>query len=65
MTYTSSAGHALIDRALYLPQSWTTDRDRCTAAGVPAEVGFATKPALAATLIERSRRAGTGGLDRR
>lgn len=54
MTYTSSVGHALIDRALYLPQSWTADRDRCTDAGVPAEVEFATKPALAATLIERA-----------
>jgi SRSO17 transposase len=45
-------GHALIDRELYLPRSWTADPDRCAAAGVPADVGFATKPALARMLIE-------------
>ncbi|MGV9792563.1 IS701 family transposase [Gordonia sp. NPDC003422] len=54
MTYTSSAGHALIDRALYLPRGWTDDRDRCTDARVPDDVDFATKPALAATLITRA-----------
>jgi len=47
LTYASAAGHAMIDRELYLPKSWTGDRDRCAAAGVPAEVEFATKPAPA------------------
>src|SRR5690349_25113515 len=27
LAYASPRGHALIDRELYLPQSWTTDRD--------------------------------------
>ncbi|WAL67696.1 IS701 family transposase [Amycolatopsis cynarae] len=58
LTYATTAGHALIDRALYLPKSWTGDRDRCAAAGVPAEVGFATKPALASTMISRALDAG-------
>jgi SRSO17 transposase len=40
-------GHALIDRALYLPRSWTQDRDWCAVAGVPDDIVFATKPALA------------------
>ena len=42
--YATMAGYALIDRELYLPQSWTGDRDRCRAAGVPDQVTFATKP---------------------
>ena len=29
LTYAARRGHALIDRALYLPQSWTDDPDRC------------------------------------
>jgi SRSO17 transposase len=58
VTYAARRGHALIDRALYLPRSWTDDPDRCAAAGVPAETGFATKPALATTLISRAVAAG-------
>ncbi len=54
----SDAGHAVIDRELYLPRSWTRDRDRCQAAGVPAQVGFATKPTLATTMICRALHAG-------
>jgi hypothetical protein len=44
LAYASPRGRALIDRELYLPRSWTGDRDRCAAAGVPDEVEFATKP---------------------
>src|SRR5207253_2472036 len=35
LAYAAPAGHALIDRELYLPRSWTADPDRCRAAGVP------------------------------
>ncbi|GAA2398296.1 hypothetical protein GCM10010378_45950 [Streptomyces viridochromogenes] len=59
LTYTSRHGHAGIDRALYLPKSWTGDRDRCEQAAVPDEVGFATKPQLAQQMIERALDAGT------
>ena len=55
--YASPAGHALIDRELYLPRSWTDDPARCQGAGVPAHVGFATKPQLAWRMIERAVRA--------
>jgi SRSO17 transposase len=36
---------------LYLPQSWTEDRARCQAAGIPEAVAFATKPQIALALI--------------
>jgi SRSO17 transposase len=58
LTYTTTAGHALIDRELYLPRSWTSDPDRCAAAGVPADTGFATKPELASRMIVRALDAG-------
>ncbi len=55
LTYAAPRGHALIDRALYLPKSWTDDPQRCTDAGIPnGQRGFATKPTLAATLIDRA-----------
>lgn len=44
-------GHALIDRSLYLPESWCKERERCREAGVPDEVAFATKPNLAMRMI--------------
>lgn len=52
--YASRHGHAFIDRALYLPKAWTNDSARMAAAHVPKETGFATKPALAASLIKRA-----------
>jgi SRSO17 transposase len=51
LSYASARGRALIDRRVYLPRSWTDDRERCAAAGVPASVGFATKPELALEMI--------------
>jgi SRSO17 transposase len=59
LAYASPAGHALIDRELYLPESWTGDRARCQAAGIPDEVEFATKPVLAQAMLERAIEAGT------
>jgi SRSO17 transposase len=51
-------GHSLLDRELYLPKSWTQDPARCREADVPASVGFATKPKLAARMLWRSLDAG-------
>ncbi|WP_214408329.1 IS701 family transposase [Pseudonocardia lacus] len=54
LAYASRAGHAIIDRELYLPRSWADDPDRREAAGVPDSVEFATKPALAAKMIDQA-----------
>ena len=51
---TPDGGRALIDRELYLPEKWVSDRDRCKAAGIGDSVGFATKPELARRMIERA-----------
>jgi SRSO17 transposase len=56
--YATTSGHALIDRELYLPASWTEHPDRCAGAGVPPTTGFATKPQLAARMIDRALEAG-------
>ncbi len=54
----SRHGHALIDRELYLPQSWADDRARRRAAGIPEEVEFTTKPRQAQAMISRAIAAG-------
>jgi hypothetical protein len=58
LAYAAPTGHALIDRALYLPQSWTERPDRCADAGIPAGTEFATKPALATAMITAALDAG-------
>ena len=58
LVYASQAGHACIDRELYVPRSWTADPDRCQAAGIPARHQFATKPALARSMLTRALDAG-------
>jgi SRSO17 transposase len=48
----------VIDRELYLPQGWIDAPDRRRAAGVPDQVGFATKPELAKAMVCRALDAG-------
>jgi len=52
--YAGRHGHALIDRALYLPEVWTNDPAWRRAAGVPAETAFATKPQLGRQMLARA-----------
>jgi len=54
LTYASRRGHALIGRALYLPEACAADEEHRELAGVPDEVMFATKPQLATTLLDRA-----------
>ena len=56
--YASRHGQALIDRALYLPESWAEDRERRQEAGVPEAVSFMTKPKLGRQMLERALGAG-------
>src|SRR5436305_10612567 len=56
--YASRRGHALIDRALYLPEGWAGDAARRARAGVPAGITFATKPKLGRAMLERALDAG-------
>jgi SRSO17 transposase len=58
LAYAAPGGVALVDRDLYLPKSWTDDRTRCRAAGVPDEVAFHTKPQLGQAMLERALAAG-------
>jgi SRSO17 transposase len=43
MGYVARREHAPVDLRLYLPEEWTKDRARCTAAGVPKTVRFHTR----------------------
>jgi SRSO17 transposase len=58
LAYAGVKGHTLIDRALYLPESWAGDAARREEAGVPTEVAFATKPKLGRAMLERAFAAG-------
>src|SRR5215210_5571224 len=56
--YATSRGHVGLDRALFAPQEWFTERARCRRAGIPDEVVHRPKPRLALEMIERALDAG-------
>ena len=58
LTYATGRGHALIGRALYLPEGCAADEEHRELAGVPEQVMFATKPELAGGLLDRARTLG-------
>lgn len=58
LVYASRRGYAAVDRKLYVPRSWTSDPDRCRAAGLGDNTKFATKPELAARMVTRCLDAG-------
>jgi SRSO17 transposase len=59
MAYASRHGHTLIDRRIYLPESWTGNPERREQAGIPTTVGFATRSQLANDMITAALGAGT------
>src|SRR3954449_6466095 len=56
VTLSVATGHASLPVAyrLYLPEAWAADPARRATAGVPEEVGFATKPEIALDQIRRA-----------
>ena len=49
------AGPGVVDKRLYLPESWTSDDARCQAAGVPEERGnYRSKTELALEMLEQA-----------
>ena len=51
----SPLGRALVDKGLYLPESWTKDPERCAAAGVPGDRReYRSKTELALEMLERA-----------
>ena len=51
----SPLGRALVDKWLYLPESWTSDDGRCAAAGVPEErPNYRSKTELALEMLGRA-----------
>ncbi len=51
LAYASPHGTAFLDRALYLPEDWTDDPERCVAACAPGGIGFAAKIRLAKSML--------------
>ena len=59
LAYVSPLGRALVDKRLYLPESWTSDKDRCEAAGVPEDrQGYRSKTELALEMVGRAQERG-------
>ncbi|MEU7990604.1 IS701 family transposase [Streptosporangium canum] len=59
LTYASSAGHAFVNRRLYLPEAWAHDAERRGRARVPEHVVFRTKPQLVIDMLTEELAAGT------
>ncbi|MGW7640408.1 IS701 family transposase [Streptomyces decoyicus] len=54
LAYAGARGRTLIDRRLYLPTSWTEDRDHCRAAGIEDTIAFETKVVIAKAMVRRA-----------
>jgi SRSO17 transposase len=52
--YVASDFHCLLDGELFLPQSWSEDRERCRAAGIPDDMVYRPKTEIALELYDRA-----------
>ena len=58
LSLANTHGSLPLDYRLYLPEQWTDDRARCRKAGVPQEIPFRSKVAIAREQIEAALAAG-------
>jgi len=56
--YATGDFHCLLDGDLFLPESWSEDRERCRTAGIPDEVVYRPKWQIALELYDRARENG-------
>jgi SRSO17 transposase len=56
LCYAAAAGHAPLDRRLYLPEDWAADAQRREKCHVPPEVVFAEKWRIGLDLLDRCRK---------
>ena len=56
--YASPKGHTGIDGALFVPEGWFREPERCQKAGIPLEMVHRTKPQLALEMLESALEAG-------
>jgi SRSO17 transposase len=54
LAYATGDFHCLLDGELFLPESWSDDRERCRAAGIPDEVVYRPKWEIALELYDRA-----------
>lgn len=55
LTYAAAKGHALLDRQLYLPESWAKDKKRRQKCYVPPQVKYQPKWQIGLALLQRNR----------
>jgi SRSO17 transposase len=54
LAYARDGFHALLDGELYLPKSWSEDRDRCREAGIPDDMVYRPKWKIGLELYDRA-----------
>jgi SRSO17 transposase len=55
LAYARDGFHCLLDGELFLPESWSDDRGRCRAAGIPDDMVYRPKWRIALELHDRAR----------
>jgi SRSO17 transposase len=55
LAYAAADFHCLLDGELFLPEDWSSDRNRCRAAGIPDDVVYRPKWKIALELFDRAR----------